>query len=510
MSASVASLPSDFELLNRFVDQHDQNAFTMIVRRHGGMVRGVAHRVLGDPAGADDAFQATFISLARNALTLTQTEQTHDSLSSWLYRVSYNSALQIKRKAKSRRRCETQFASYKHDEEREKEAREEWLPILDEEIGQLPTRFQSPLVLCHLEGRTQQDAADELGLTYATIRRRLQQAKLLLRERLVSRGMPETGALLVVPLLIKAAESSVAPSSVVVQQAIHAAMSQTATTKIAATAAVGGKSLVTKALAAMSSGKTVVACGLTLIGGLSAGLLANSFDWNRVQDGVSARPVPVPDLTVTEVDTTTTAHVSPPQTVFQEKTESLESFTDRFVSPDLNTAPTQMVSLDNPATFGTHELIPVSEPPNLEPIELTAAVEDADAQPALDLQEPVGDEVPTTDKTKPAKSNVVQNVVAVLEDQKRRLHDDHVNSAASRVRVPAGEKVFKGAIDFAGKTYRFYTPEEADKLLERLLQLPAPTEDMEFRAVFHIDGIDHAATDFGQTLDILQRKQFVR
>ncbi|WP_166831476.1 RNA polymerase sigma factor [Thalassoroseus pseudoceratinae] len=512
MSASVATFPSDFELLGRFVERKDQSAFTAIVRRHGGMVRGVAHRVLGDPAGADDAFQATFISLSRHALSLTQTEQTHDSLSSWLYRVAHNSALQIKRKAKSRRRCETTFAEHKQVEEREKESRDEWLPILDEEIGQLPTRFQSPLVLCHLEGRTQQDAADELGLTYATIRRRLQQAKRLLRERLVNRGMSDTGALLAVPLLVRAAELSAAPSASVIQQTISAAMSQSASTPVATAAAVGGQSLLAKAVGVMSSGKSMMACGLTLIGGLSAGLLASNFDWSTVQDGISARTAPAPDLDpindehakiIAANDASPTPEATP-----------LESFSDQFVTTELGQNPLELISANDREAVEKPYLAAASEVPELQPIEIDDEKLDDQIvntnQPPLDLQEPVqpaSNESPETSKT---KANVIRNVVTVLEDQKRRLHEDQSNSATTRRQVPPAEKVFKGVIVFGAKTHRFYTPDEADKLLERLIQQPAPSEDVEFRAVFHIDGVDHAATDFGQTLDILQRKQFVR
>ncbi len=513
MSASVATLPSDFELLGLFVEQHDQAAFTAIVRRHGGMVRGVAHRVLGDPAGADDAFQATFISLSRNAVSLTQTEQTHDSLSSWLYRVAYNSALQIKRKAKSRRRCETMFAEHKQDEEREREVRDEWLPILDEEIGQLPSRYQSPLVLCHLEGRTQQDAANELGLTYATIRRRLQQAKRLLRERLLNRGMPDAGALLMVPLLLRAAELSVTPSSAVVQQTIGTVMSQAATTPVATGAAVVGKSLVAKTVGVMSSGKAVLACGLTLIGGLSAGLWASNFDWSSAQDGVSARTTPAPELTATDresrdVDVLVASDTTTESPTPQQTPDSLETFAEQLVTPDLMGEPLELVSVNDASRVDVPELAPVSEALELEPIDLGDAIAQANDPPALDLQEPTKPEA-DNHPTKPAKSNVIQNVVQVLEGQKQRLHDDQTSSASARRQLPTGEKVFKGVITFAGKTYRFYTPDEADKLLKRLEQLPAPPEDAEFRAVFHINGVDHSATGFGQTLEILQRKQYV-
>src|SRR6516225_4722824 len=82
----------DALLLDRFVDQWDQAAFGDLVRRHGPMVLGVCRRIMRDPHAAEDAFQATFLLLARKAGSVRK----RGSVGSWLHGVAHRVALEAR------------------------------------------------------------------------------------------------------------------------------------------------------------------------------------------------------------------------------------------------------------------------------------------------------------------------------------------------------------------------------------------------------------------------------
>jgi RNA polymerase sigma factor (sigma-70 family) len=206
--------PSDYRLLHRFAFEEDSAAFEELVRRHGGMARGVCRRVLGPAGDADDAAQAAFLSLAKNARPLIARLGPSGSLAGWLYRVAVNAALQQRRASKARRRREATVV-------REKEAwteavtasveRSEMLVVLDEELKELPPRYRTPLVLCHLEGKTQHEAAEQLGLSYGTLRRRLDRGRKLLRARVGRRGVISSSAMIALIWKATAVEASTVP-----------------------------------------------------------------------------------------------------------------------------------------------------------------------------------------------------------------------------------------------------------------------------------------------------------
>jgi len=232
---------SDAHLLREFVNEQDEAAFATLVRRHGGLVRGVCRRILTDPAAADDAFQQTFLSLSQHAPVLLRSVAASASLASWLYRVAVNASLQWKRKSRSRRRTETQFAAHRPAAESPAEPWNEVLPALDEEICSLPGQYRLAVVKCHLEGKTQQDAAKELGITYATLRRRLKAARGMLRNRLSERGFTRAGFLLLPLLGTLAAPQSV--SAQTVSTVTKTVLSKTATSASVSGAASAGTSV---------------------------------------------------------------------------------------------------------------------------------------------------------------------------------------------------------------------------------------------------------------------------
>src|SRR5262245_21700666 len=83
---------SDGQMLESFVRRHDEVAFAAIVRLHGPMVLGVCRRVIGNHHDAEDAFQSTFLVLARKAASISPREK----LANWLHGVAYRTSLKAK------------------------------------------------------------------------------------------------------------------------------------------------------------------------------------------------------------------------------------------------------------------------------------------------------------------------------------------------------------------------------------------------------------------------------
>jgi RNA polymerase sigma factor (sigma-70 family) len=183
---------TDEELLARFVTSGEESAFAELVRRHGPMVLGVCRRVLNAEHDAEDAFQATFLVLARRARAIHKRE----AVGSWLYGVAYRIAARARSDAARRRKHEGQVGPVVGHDPLEALAWRELRPVLDEELARLPAKYRNPLVLCYLEGLTNTEAAQQLGWTKGTVSGRLARARDLLRGRLARRGLALTSAIL--------------------------------------------------------------------------------------------------------------------------------------------------------------------------------------------------------------------------------------------------------------------------------------------------------------------------
>ena len=175
---------SDRDLLRRFSERREAPAFHALLRRHGPMVFAVCRGVLGNEANAEDAFQATFLILARKAASIRKAA----SVGSWLHSVAYRTALQARALEATRKKCEA-LAPARHRSEPDDLTWREVRATLHEELTRLPERYRVALVLCYLEGRTQDQAAAQLGLARSTLKVRLERGKELLRARLVRRGL---------------------------------------------------------------------------------------------------------------------------------------------------------------------------------------------------------------------------------------------------------------------------------------------------------------------------------
>ncbi|WP_165073087.1 efflux RND transporter periplasmic adaptor subunit [Paludisphaera rhizosphaerae] len=185
----------DDQLLERFASRRDEAAFDAIVAAHGPMVLAVCRRVLANPSDVEDAFQATFLVLARKARSI----RAGTSLGGWLRRVAHRVAVEVNRDA-IRRRVREATAAALSSADRHGHVPDDFRPALHEEIGRLPERLRRPVVLCYLEGMTQEDAAAELRWSGATLRRRLAAARERLRSRLERRGLSPSSSPLAAPL----------------------------------------------------------------------------------------------------------------------------------------------------------------------------------------------------------------------------------------------------------------------------------------------------------------------
>ena len=149
----------DAELVRTFNETHDSDVFACLMRRHGPMVMGLARRVVRDQQLAEDVFQATFLILARKAGSI----RGREALPAWLHRVALRLATRAR---KSRKRLESEL---EHAElpatssPLDEITLREYLAILDEEIAKLPEKYRLPLILCHLEGLSQEEAAKRLA-----------------------------------------------------------------------------------------------------------------------------------------------------------------------------------------------------------------------------------------------------------------------------------------------------------------------------------------------------------
>jgi RNA polymerase sigma factor (sigma-70 family) len=219
----------DGQLLDRFLAERDSTAFAALVRRHGPMVMGVCRRILGDVQDAEDAFQATFLILARKAGAL----RNRELLAGWLYGV----ALRTARKARSRRPWDRKGGSPLAEPAGGESAveatmRSELRRVMDEEVHRLPTRYRLPVVLCYLEGATLAEAAQRLGCPAGTVSGRLARARDLLRGRLMRRGLAISSAALAT-WLPKESAAAVPP-------ALIASTAEAAVAVVAGTAAAVG------------------------------------------------------------------------------------------------------------------------------------------------------------------------------------------------------------------------------------------------------------------------------
>jgi RNA polymerase sigma factor (sigma-70 family) len=241
LAAQQHSDDSDEQLLHAFTSRRDETAFAILMRRHGPMVMHVCLRVLGHEQDAEDAFQATFLVLARHAASL----RNKASLAGFLHGIAYRTAMKAKQSAARRRKHEGSLRALTQprspslgtqprspslgaltqprspslgaltqprspadpvDELSWREAK----MLLDEEITRLPEKYRSVFILCCLENVSHAEAARRLRLKEGTLSSRLTTARKLLSQRLRRRGV-ELTAVLVASMLATQAAPALSP-----------------------------------------------------------------------------------------------------------------------------------------------------------------------------------------------------------------------------------------------------------------------------------------------------------
>ncbi len=186
---------SDGQLLMEFTASRNQEAFSLLMQRHGPYLFGVCRRVTSHREDAEDVFQACFLELVRHAASILR----GDSVAGWLQTV----AVRLARKARARRAHQQKQevgglmkeaslvgdrvsgGSVTAEEVSWREVRQ----ILDEEIARLPQDLRSAIIVCLFEGRTQEEAAQFLEVNPRTLKDRVHRGRELLKARLTRRGV---------------------------------------------------------------------------------------------------------------------------------------------------------------------------------------------------------------------------------------------------------------------------------------------------------------------------------
>jgi RNA polymerase sigma factor (sigma-70 family) len=258
---------SDEQLLYDFTSRCDDSAFAALVHRHGSMVLNVCRRVLGHRQDAEDAFQATFLVLARNAARL----RNKTTLTSFLHGTAFRTAMKAKQTAARRRKHEGQASSRPQADPSDELSWREVRTLLDEEIARLPEIYRSVFVLCCLENVSREETARRLDLKEGTISSRLAEARRRLAQRLARRGVELTGVLAATALLSQSASVLTAGLLAATTNAAAAMAAGEGLTSVASSSVADLVESATKSMMA-NKGKiaSLILLVVTLLGGAGA------------------------------------------------------------------------------------------------------------------------------------------------------------------------------------------------------------------------------------------------
>jgi polysaccharide biosynthesis/export protein len=292
----TAAALTDGQLLERFTTRRAEaaeTAFEALVSRHGPMVLRVVRGVLRDPHDVEDAFQATFLVLVRKAHSIGEREL----LGPWLYGVAHRVALKARGVAAKRNKREGGI----FDDPPADVNEGPWLdlrPILHEELNRLPEKYRKPVILCHLQGLTHSEAAQELAWPVGTVSVRLARARKLLKERLTRRGLTVTASLWAAGLTLEGASAAV-PESLIRSTTTAALQAAAGKLLAAGTISSGALALTKRTLTMMLMSRLkwlVVPLALGL--GAAGGVVATRWILPKPSDQRQTDPSNDPSMTI--------------------------------------------------------------------------------------------------------------------------------------------------------------------------------------------------------------------
>ncbi len=254
---------SDGQLLERYATpagHSSEIAFTALVERHGPMVLGVCRRLLSDAHLAEDAFQATFLVLARKAGSV----RNQDSLGGWLHRVARRVAMRLRMKIVRRTAREQPANGEVAVEFTDRVEHHELRSVIDQEIDRLAERNRLPVVLCCLEGVSHEEAAARLRWPLGTVKSRLARGRKRLQERLIRKGFAPSAGLAATGTALLGGEASAAVPPALIDSTAKAAMAIATGSSLAGVVSASLSALVREELGSMIATKLKLAVGIPL------------------------------------------------------------------------------------------------------------------------------------------------------------------------------------------------------------------------------------------------------
>ena len=286
---------SDGQLLGCFIEQGDQSALAVLMRRHGPLVWDVCRRVLGNHHDAEDAFQATFLVLVRRASSVVPREM----VANWLHGVASQTARKAKAMRAKKRTHEKQMIQMPEPIVQEKDRGKDLHHQLHQALAGLPAKFRVSIILCYLEGKTRSEAARQLGVPEGTLAAWVARGRVMLAKRLARNGLVLSSGALATALMHNTASASVPVSlaSSTLQAASLLAADQAASSAIATPALALMEGVMKEMIATKLKKTMTVLLAMVAAAGLSSGGLAYHMRANQhetVTETVQANAQPAP------------------------------------------------------------------------------------------------------------------------------------------------------------------------------------------------------------------------